>query len=198
MSSNHNYYEDEGYRPNDEPSDDYENYPDYDQDLKQAFHLLFSFEITIIYDFSDLDSDAINDFSSQELDQRIQQMKAKIKDLQEDDEDYKEQQEIKHKQVYDYNSEEHSDQDDEKELLKDKIENIKKAIQQYNSDNEDLNPPETNIQRYYKEDDQDDQEYLRYQQRKGKPAKKSPVRKQWKDSDLEDDEPEGEFYAVKY
>lgn len=36
-------------------------------------------------DDNDLDSDAINDFTSQELDKRIQQMKEKIKDLQDDD-----------------------------------------------------------------------------------------------------------------
>ena len=36
-------------------------------------------------DDNDLDSDAINDFTSQELDKRIKQMKEKIKDLQDDD-----------------------------------------------------------------------------------------------------------------
>lgn len=37
------------------------------------------------YDDNELDSDAINDFTSQELDKRIKQMKAKIKDLQENE-----------------------------------------------------------------------------------------------------------------
>ena len=70
--NNRDYYEgedqdDDGYNANEEHSD--ESYP----------------QSSGYPDDNELDSDAINDFTSQELDKRIQQMKEKIKDLQEDD-----------------------------------------------------------------------------------------------------------------
>lgn len=170
----------------------------------------------------DLDSEAINDFTSQELDKRIQQMKAKIQDLQEDEIDFPRSSEkskpISNKKDYkvkdndrdryqspkdfgrnkakqrDFDEDsmenyDNHDNYDEKERLKDKIEDIKKAIQQYNSDNDDEKAEESKIGKYYEEDEEEYQ----YQSKPKKPkySKRSPPRKQWKDTDQEDNVMQG-------
>jgi len=202
--------DDDGYAGNN-GSDDSENYPnsaDYDDDNHDP----------------NIDSDAINDFTSQELDKRIQQMKAKIKDLQEDELDYQRSSEKPvhsgNKKDYtpneedseayyspedfakqgksqnrelDQDSMENSDIEDddvnnEKERLKDKIENIKKAIQQYNSDDNDEKLEDSKISgRYYEEDDNyQAYDYSQQQKPHKKQLKSTPPRKKWNDTEQED------------
>lgn len=219
--SRRDYYEgdegdDDGYRPHEGNSDDSENYnnsADYG------------------YEDPELDSEAINDFTSQELDKRIQQMKAKIKDLQEEDMEFNDSPQHKEREVSgrkDYklkedDSEEYEspkrykgketpqklayDQDDsedqyanesrhtEKERLKNKIEDIKKAIQQYNSE-EDDKPEDSKVGRYYEEDEEDYQ----YNTKPKQPtyAKRDVPRKQWKDTDQEEDARSGKLVTVNY
>lgn len=202
--SRQGYYDDE-YQGHSENSQEYDHSPEYED--------------------PEIDSDALNDLSSQELDQRIQQMKAKIKDLQEDEFDFQRSNEkpkpISGKKDY-HPPKDHSDMykspqdykqkeqpqkrefdedsmdnyandnlDDEKERLKDKIEDIKKAIQQYNSDDQEDKPEESKIGKYYEEDEDDEAYQYSTKPKKTKFSKRSPPRKQWKDTDQEDNDKHG-------
>jgi hypothetical protein len=196
--------DDEGYDGQHGSDDDSENYPpsaDFEDD------------------YNDLDSDAINDFTSQELDKRIKMMKAKIKDLQEDELEYKRSPEKKNhssskkdyvprdeesdpyetpkeyskkenvqKRQFDEDSMddfENDDIQDEKERLKDKIEDIKKAIQQYDFEEINNRPEESKIGRYYDEDDRQLDYEFNNKPKKEDFSKKTPPRKQWKDNEKE-------------